>query len=34
MSTKYLSYFREAYKRSAASIICIHNHPSGVRLHM
>lgn len=25
--------FREAVKRSAASIICIHNHPSGVRLH-
>lgn|SRR5690554_1505077 len=25
--------FREAVKRSAASIICVHNHPSGVRLH-
>ncbi|SEO93511.1 DNA repair protein RadC [Amphibacillus marinus] len=25
--------FREAVKRSAASIICIHNHPSGVRLY-
>lgn len=24
--------FREAVKRSAASIICAHNHPSGVRL--
>lgn len=24
--------FREAVKRSAASIICLHNHPSGVRL--
>ncbi|SDB95896.1 DNA replication and repair protein RadC [Pelagirhabdus alkalitolerans] len=24
--------FREAVKRSAASLICIHNHPSGVRL--
>ncbi|WP_067837421.1 RadC family protein [Amphibacillus sediminis] len=24
--------FREAVKRSAASIICVHNHPSGVRL--
>lgn len=24
--------FREAIKRSAASIICAHNHPSGVRL--
>jgi len=23
-------YFREAVKRSAASIICAHNHPSGV----
>lgn len=26
--------FREAVKRSAASIICAHNHPSGVRLHI
>ncbi len=25
--------FREAIRRSAASIICLHNHPSGVRLH-
>lgn len=25
--------FKEALKRSAASIICAHNHPSGVRLH-
>jgi len=25
--------FREAVKRSAASIICVHNHPSGVRLY-
>lgn len=25
--------FREAVRRSAASIICAHNHPSGVRLH-
>ncbi|GAA0294826.1 DNA repair protein RadC [Gracilibacillus halotolerans] len=25
--------FREAVKRSAASIICAHNHPSGVRLY-
>lgn len=25
--------YREAVKRSAASIICAHNHPSGVRLH-
>lgn len=25
--------YREAVKRSAASIICVHNHPSGVRLH-
>jgi DNA repair protein RadC len=24
--------YREALKRSAASIICLHNHPSGVRL--
>jgi len=24
--------FKEAIKRSAASIICAHNHPSGVRL--
>jgi DNA repair protein RadC len=24
--------FREAFRRSAASIICLHNHPSGVRL--
>lgn len=24
--------FREAVKRSAASIVCVHNHPSGVRL--
>ncbi|WP_102026879.1 RadC family protein [Salirhabdus sp. Marseille-P4669] len=24
--------FREAVKRSAASLICVHNHPSGVRL--
>jgi DNA repair protein RadC len=24
--------FKEAFRRSAASIICIHNHPSGVRL--
>lgn len=24
--------FKEAFKRSAASLICIHNHPSGVRL--
>lgn len=24
-----LPYFREAVKRSAASIICAHNHPSG-----
>ncbi|WP_374058354.1 JAB domain-containing protein [Bacillus aquiflavi] len=27
-----LSYFKEAIRRSGASIICIHNHPSGVRL--
>lgn len=26
---RFLPYFREAVKRSAASIICIHNHPSG-----
>lgn len=26
----FLPYFREAVKRSAASIICAHNHPSGV----
>lgn len=25
--------FREAIKRSCASIVCLHNHPSGVRLH-
>ncbi|WP_269431660.1 DNA repair protein RadC [Bacillus sp. JCM 19034] len=25
--------FKEALKRSAASIICLHNHPSGVRLY-
>ncbi len=25
--------YREAVKRSAASIVCIHNHPSGVRLY-
>ncbi|MFA9458278.1 DNA repair protein RadC [Halalkalibacter sp. AB-rgal2] len=25
--------FKEAFKRSAASIICLHNHPSGVRLY-
>lgn len=25
--------FREAVKRSAASIICVHNHPSGLRLN-
>lgn len=25
--------YREAVKRSAASIICVHNHPSGVRLY-
>ena len=25
-----LPYYREAVKRSAASIICAHNHPSGV----
>ncbi len=25
----YLPYYREAVKRSAASIICAHNHPSG-----
>lgn len=24
--------FKEAFRRSAASIICMHNHPSGVRL--
>lgn len=24
-----LPYFKEAFRRSAASIICIHNHPSG-----
>ncbi len=24
--------YREAIKRSAASVICAHNHPSGVRL--
>lgn len=24
--------FKEAFRRSAASIICLHNHPSGVRL--
>ena len=26
----FLPYYREAVKRSAASIICAHNHPSGV----
>ncbi|WP_010173976.1 RadC family protein [Bacillus coahuilensis] len=25
--------YKEAFRRSAASIICIHNHPSGVRLY-
>lgn len=25
----FLPYYREALKRSAASIICLHNHPSG-----
>ncbi|WP_304362985.1 JAB domain-containing protein, partial [Bacillus sp. AFS040349] len=25
----FLPYFKEALKRSAASLICIHNHPSG-----
>ncbi|SIS50579.1 RadC family protein [Salimicrobium flavidum] len=24
--------FKEAVKRSAASVVCVHNHPSGVRL--
>lgn len=27
--TGFSPYFREAVKRSAASIICAHNHPSG-----
>ncbi|MFC4388351.1 JAB domain-containing protein [Gracilibacillus marinus] len=30
----YLPYYREAIKRAAASIICLHNHPSGVRLYI
>ncbi len=25
----FLPYFKEAFRRSAASIICLHNHPSG-----
>ncbi|WP_336623593.1 MULTISPECIES: JAB domain-containing protein [Mesobacillus] len=28
----YLPYYKEAVRRSAASVICVHNHPSGVRL--
>nr|WP_295971816.1 JAB domain-containing protein [uncultured Bacillus sp.] len=28
----FLPYYKEALRRSAASVICLHNHPSGVRL--